>query len=73
MHSSARRAVHRDHEDTWELAVELDHLAAAVQPEDPEAARAHWAEALTHLAPYADPRATAVRSRVERRLAAPDG
>ncbi|MFE7313881.1 ATP-binding protein [Streptomyces sp. NPDC057555] len=61
-------AVHRDLGDAWELAVELDHLAAAVHPQDPEAAHAHWAEALTHLAPYTDPRATAMRSRVERRL-----
>lgn len=61
-------AVHRDLGDEWELAVELAHLAAAVQPEDPEAARAHWVEALTHLAPYTDPRAGDMRSRLERRL-----
>ncbi|MFF7649538.1 ATP-binding protein [Streptomyces sp. NPDC007983] len=66
-------AVHRDLGDTWELAVELGHLAASVHPEAPEAARAHWAEALTHLAPYTDPRAEAARSRVERRLTGPGG
>ncbi|MGW3568243.1 ATP-binding protein [Streptomyces sp. NPDC000941] len=64
-------AVHRDLGNTWELAVELDHLAAAVHSEDLDAAHAHWAEAMTHLAPYADPRAMAMRSRVERRLAEP--
>ncbi|MFJ5680550.1 ATP-binding protein [Streptomyces sp. NPDC093097] len=62
-------AVHRDLGDEWEFAVELDHLAAAIHTEDPEAARAHWAEALTHLTPYTDPRATAIRTRMERRLA----
>ncbi|MFF3819387.1 tetratricopeptide repeat protein [Streptomyces bluensis] len=65
-------AAHRDLGDGWELAVELDHLAEAVRPEDPEAARAHWAEAVTHLTPYTDPRATALRSRLERRLAEAD-
>ncbi|MFJ5952530.1 ATP-binding protein [Streptomyces noursei] len=65
-------AVHRDLGDEWEFAVELDHLAAAIHTEDPEAARAHWAEALTHLTPYTDPRATAIRTRMERRLAEAD-
>lgn len=58
-------AVHRDLGDTWQLALELDHLAAAVHPEDPETARGHWIEALTHLTPYTDPRATSIRSRIE--------
>jgi tetratricopeptide (TPR) repeat protein len=58
-------AVQRDLGDTWQLAVELDHLAACVQEEDPEAARAQWAEALTLLAPYTDLRATAFRSRLQ--------
>ncbi|MFF2807677.1 tetratricopeptide repeat protein [Streptomyces sp. NPDC058000] len=65
-------AVHRDLGDEWELAVELDHLAAAVRPQDPEAARAHWAEALTHLTSYTDSRAAAMRSRLEGRLAEGD-
>ncbi|MEU7180151.1 MULTISPECIES: ATP-binding protein [Streptomyces] len=65
-------AVHRDLGDAWELAVELGHLAAAVHPQDPEAARAHRTEALTHLTPYTDPRATAVRARLERQLTEAD-
>ena len=62
-------AVHRDFGDTWQLALELDHLAGAVHRENPETARAHWIEALTHLSAYTDPRATAIRSRVEALLA----
>ncbi|MFL4907583.1 ATP-binding protein [Streptomyces sp. MMS24-I2-30] len=58
-------AVHRDLEDTWQLALELDHLAQAVHPDNPETARVHWTEALTHLSPYTDPRATSIRSRIE--------
>ncbi len=61
--------VHRDLGDMWQLALELDHLAAAVRPEDPDSARAHWTEALAHLAPYTDLRATAVRTRIESLLA----
>ncbi|MDX3854444.1 tetratricopeptide repeat protein [Streptomyces sp. AK02-01A] len=64
-------AVHRGLGDLWQLAVELDQLAAAVHAEDPEAARAHWTEALTHLALHTDPRAESLRSRMERRTAGP--
>jgi hypothetical protein len=49
--------------------VELDHLASAVHPEDPEAARAHWTEALACLAPYPDPRSAQLRSRIAELLA----
>lgn len=62
-------AVHREFGDTWQLALELDHLAGAVHRENPETARAHWIEARTHLSAYTDPRATAIRSRVEALLA----
>lgn len=62
-------AVHRDLGDTWQLALELDRLANALQPEDPAAARPHWAEALTLLTSYTDPRASAVRSRIKGLLA----
>ncbi|WNI18135.1 ATP-binding protein [Actinacidiphila sp. ITFR-21] len=65
--------VHRDLKDTWQLALELDHLAAAVHTEDPEAARAHWTEALTHLTPFTDPRAVSFRSRVEALVTRSDG
>jgi hypothetical protein len=58
-------AVHRDLGDTWELAVESDHLAACLQATDPDAARALRAEALAHLTEYTDPRATALRTRIE--------
>ncbi|MER7921012.1 MULTISPECIES: tetratricopeptide repeat protein [unclassified Streptomyces] len=57
-------AVHRDLGDMWQLALELDHLATAVLGEAPEAARAHWTEALLHLSAYSDPRAMSIRSRV---------
>ena len=72
-------AVHRDLADAWELAVELGHWAAALHPADPEGARAHWAEALTRLAPYTAPRAEAARAqwqgagRVRLKPAAPVG
>ncbi|MFE5123812.1 ATP-binding protein [Streptomyces sp. NPDC056669] len=61
-------AVHGQLGDAWQHALELDHLAAVVGMADPQAARAHWAEALFHLGAYADPRAVAVRSRIEGRL-----
>lgn len=57
-------AVHRGLGDAWELAVELDCLASVLPPEDSEAATACWAEALALLAPYPDPRAAALRSRI---------
>ncbi|WP_190122443.1 ATP-binding protein [Streptomyces inusitatus] len=67
-HSQAA-AVHRDLGDAWQLALELDLLAAVVHPEDPETARGHWIEALAHLTLYSDPRAMSARSRVEALLA----
>ncbi|MGW9214290.1 ATP-binding protein [Embleya sp. NPDC055664] len=57
-------AVHGDLGDGWETAVDLDDLAAAVRVESPEAARVLWAEVLTYLAAYTDPRAEAMRARV---------
>jgi tetratricopeptide (TPR) repeat protein len=62
-------AVHRDLDDTWQLAVELDRLAAAVHPEDPDTARAHWTEALACLTSYPDPRSAALRARITESLA----
>ncbi|MBA2806484.1 tetratricopeptide repeat protein [Streptomyces sp. KM273126] len=64
-------AVHRDLGDTWQHALELDHLATTVHPKDPQAAHTHWTEALTHLNPYSDPRAMAMRSRIEGLLRQP--
>ncbi|MGW3568607.1 tetratricopeptide repeat protein [Streptomyces sp. NPDC000941] len=64
-------AMHGQLDDAWQHALELDHLAVVVDMADPQAARAHWAEALSHLTAYTDPRAVAVRSRVEGRLADP--
>jgi hypothetical protein len=55
--------------DGWQQAVELDHLAVALHPEAPEAARTHWAHALTLLTGYTDPRARTFRAGVERHLA----
>ncbi|WSR66606.1 tetratricopeptide repeat protein [Streptomyces sp. NBC_01198] len=63
-------AVHAELGDGWEHAVELDHLATAVLPTDPGEARTHWAQALDLLTPYIDPRARAVRARIERELTA---
>ncbi len=65
--------VHQSLEDQWQLALELDHLAAAIHPDDPDAARTHWTNALTNLTPYTDPRASAIRSRIEEQLAGSDG
>ncbi len=62
-------AVQRDLSATWELALELDHLAAAIRQANPEAARTHWIEALTRLTPFTDPRAMAMHARVQRLLA----
>ncbi|MFD7500635.1 tetratricopeptide repeat protein [Streptomyces sp. NPDC059850] len=62
---------HRALAEPWHAALALDGLARAMRDDDPEAARRHWAEALSLLADYADPRATTVRSGIERRLAAP--
>ncbi|WP_243085669.1 tetratricopeptide repeat protein [Streptomyces sp. 891-h] len=61
--------VHAELADTWQRALELDCLAAAVEPQDPGAARAHWAEARECLAAYADPRAVALRTRIGERTA----
>lgn len=61
-------AVHRELGDTWQHALELDLLAVALHPADPSAARAHWAEALTTVSSYSDPRARTVRAQLERRL-----
>jgi tetratricopeptide (TPR) repeat protein len=64
-------AVHAELGDAWQHAVELDELAAAVEAGGPEAARAHWAEALDRLEPFSDPRATALRTRIRQRLNGP--
>jgi tetratricopeptide (TPR) repeat protein len=61
-------AVHGDLGDAWQRAVELDHLAAAVRPRNPQSARTHWTEALARLAPYPDSRTAAVRTRIQRQL-----
>ncbi|MFJ9209417.1 ATP-binding protein [Streptomyces sp. NPDC102264] len=60
-------AVHRELGDTWDEAMALDGLAEALFADDPEAALGHWTEALALLAGYDDPRAVAVRGRIERR------
>lgn len=66
-------AVHRDLGDDWQQAVELNLLAAAVAHQDTQAARAHWANALDRLAPFTDPRATTLRTRVQEHLGTVDG
>ncbi|MFJ2953854.1 ATP-binding protein [Streptomyces sp. NPDC087270] len=61
-------AVHAELGDTWQHAVELGELAAAVEADTPEAARAHWSEALRRLESFSDPRAAALRTRIQQRL-----
>ena len=58
----------RDLSDAWHQALALDGLASAVLDERPEEARRHWAQALSLLADFSDPRAAAVREAIERRL-----
>nr|WP_330177650.1 tetratricopeptide repeat protein [Streptomyces sp. NBC_01498] len=65
-----RRAavVHRELGDGWQEAVALDGLAGAVAADDPEAAARHWAGARELVRRYDDPRAVALRRRVEAAL-----
>ena len=62
-------AVHHELGDAWEHALELDYFGITLRPEDSAGAYGHWTQALGLLAPYTDPRALAVRARVEARLA----
>ncbi|SHK79080.1 hypothetical protein [Actinacidiphila paucisporea] len=61
-------AAHTDLGDPWENAVDLTHLATALHPRDPELARTHWTQALACLTPFTDPRADALRARIEHHL-----
>ncbi|MFC8079260.1 ATP-binding protein [Streptomyces sp. NPDC057307] len=65
-----RRAVaaHRELGDTWQEAVALDGLAGVVVTDDPGAAAGHWTAALELVRGYDDPRAAAMRERVEAAL-----
>ncbi|GAA0821550.1 ATP-binding protein [Streptosporangium amethystogenes subsp. fukuiense] len=60
-------AVHHELGDAWHEALALDGLAAALLHEDPEAAHRHWTKTLSLLSGYDDPRAVAVRDRIELR------
>ncbi|MFF5114045.1 hypothetical protein [Streptosporangium sp. NPDC000509] len=60
--------VHHELGDTWHEALALDGLGAALLDEDPEAADRHWTMALGLLADYDDPRAVAIRTRIESRV-----
>ncbi|MFD8379512.1 tetratricopeptide repeat protein [Streptomyces sp. NPDC059679] len=60
----------RDPPQPWDLAQTLAHLADAHADNDqPEQARHHRAEALTLLAPFPDPQATALRQRLQQLIA----
>ncbi|MFJ9585690.1 ATP-binding protein [Streptomyces acidicola] len=59
---------HRELGDTWHEALALDGLGSALLDEDPQAARQYWAEALTLVAAFDDPRAATTRTSLERRL-----
>lgn len=61
-------AAHRELGDGWHEAVALDGLAGAFVGDDPRAAAGHWAAALGLLRGYDDPRAVALRERVEASL-----
>ena len=54
--------------DPWHEALALEALADALDPEHPDQAAAHRAEALRLTTAYDDPRATGFRERVEGRL-----
>ncbi|MFI6704760.1 ATP-binding protein [Streptomyces sp. NPDC050509] len=62
--------VHRELGDTWDEAQALDGLAVTLLGDDPAGAVRHWARVLGLLGGYDDPRAAALRERVERELAA---
>jgi tetratricopeptide (TPR) repeat protein len=62
-------AVHHELGDAWNHGLELACLATALLPHDPEAARRHWTESPTRLAPYDDPRAARTRDHISQRLA----
>ncbi|MGX7827257.1 ATP-binding protein [Actinokineospora sp. 24-640] len=66
-------AAHRDLRDRWHLALALDNLATTLADTGEHApARASWAESLSILSEFDDPRAARLRERVTARLAAPD-
>ncbi|MEV7870969.1 tetratricopeptide repeat protein [Streptomyces sp. NPDC088124] len=58
-------ATHRDLADAWHEALALKALAAALDATDPTVAQQHRTRALRLLAPYEDPRAAAVRGRLD--------
>ncbi|MFF7656863.1 tetratricopeptide repeat protein [Streptomyces sp. NPDC007983] len=61
-------SAHRDLGDAWHQAqaLALDGLASAV--ENSEEARRHWAQAMTLLADFSDPRSAAARETIEHKL-----
>ncbi|GAA0544384.1 MULTISPECIES: hypothetical protein [Streptomyces] len=64
-HTTAARIL-RDLDQPWNLAQTLAHLAAAHADNDqPEPAHQHRAEALTLLDDFTDPRAAALRQRLQ--------
>lgn len=68
-HTMAARIL-RDPPQPWDLAQTLAHLADALADNDqPDQASNHRAEALTLLAPFSDPQATALRQRLQQLIA----
>lgn len=60
---------HRELGDDWNLALSLDRLAAAMHDAGwPEAARQSWMEATDALTRFPDPRASALRQRIDEGL-----
>ncbi|MEV7084581.1 tetratricopeptide repeat protein [Streptomyces sp. NPDC093085] len=61
---------HQELGDPWDEAQALDGLAATLRADDPAGSARHWTRVLSLLDGYDDPRATALRDRVGRDLAA---
>ncbi|HEV8561662.1 MAG TPA: tetratricopeptide repeat protein [Actinophytocola sp.] len=62
-------ATHRELKDRWQLAVSLNNLAnVLLRTGADDRARLHWAEALSILAGFGDPRAADMRRRISERL-----
>ncbi|MUN37132.1 tetratricopeptide repeat protein [Actinomadura sp. NEAU-AAG5] len=71
-HRAAAASLRRYADSRWPLSLALDNLATTLtsQRRTPEA-HATWAEALRHLASFTDPKAQALRTRMEHSLSAP--
>lgn len=60
--------MHRELGGSWQHAVKLDPLVAAIGDGEPQTARRYWAKALNELAPFTDARAMELRARIQEQL-----